>query len=85
MKYFLLLLLLFFILWKPLARLRGRATRNPVQQPGTASAPTGAVDDIVPCAHCGLHLPRSESVGRADSAARFCCPEHRDLGPRAHA
>ena len=41
-----------------------------------------APEDMVRCAHCGVHLPASESV--RDSAARpYCCAEHRGAGPRA--
>lgn len=35
-----------------------------------------AVDDMVRCAHCGIHLPKGESV-QADGKF-FCCSEHRD-------
>ena len=34
-------------------------------------------EDMVRCGHCGVHLPRSESVGAAD--AWFCSEEHRRL------
>lgn len=34
------------------------------------------VDDMVRCAHCGVHLPKGESV-QADGWY-FCCAEHRD-------
>jgi uncharacterized protein len=36
------------------------------------------IEDMVRCAHCGMHLPRSESI---ESGGRhFCSAEHR----RAH-
>lgn len=35
-----------------------------------------AAEDMVRCAQCGLHLPRSESV-QADGRF-FCSAEHRD-------
>lgn len=34
------------------------------------------VDDMVRCVHCGVHLPKGESV-QADGQF-FCCAEHRD-------
>lgn len=34
------------------------------------------VEDMVRCAHCGVHLPRSESI-QADGQF-FCSAEHRD-------
>ncbi|MEO8333268.1 MAG: PP0621 family protein [Gallionella sp.] len=33
-------------------------------------------EDMVRCAHCGVHLPRSESI-RAEGRD-FCSAEHRD-------
>jgi uncharacterized protein len=35
-----------------------------------------AAEDMVRCAHCGMHLPKGESV-RADGRD-FCSAEHRD-------
>lgn len=40
------------------------------RQPGAR-----AVEDMVRCAHCGLHLPKSESV--AARGEFFCSDEHR--------
>lgn len=37
---------------------------------------TIAAEDMVRCAHCGLHLPKGESV-QADGQF-FCSAEHRD-------
>ena len=34
-------------------------------------------EDMVKCAHCGVYLPRSESV--ASGNLSFCCEEHRRL------
>ncbi|HYC44064.1 MAG TPA: PP0621 family protein [Burkholderiales bacterium] len=34
-------------------------------------------EDMVRCAQCGVHLPRSESL--ASEGAFFCTPEHRRL------
>jgi uncharacterized protein len=52
-----------------------KATRRP--RKGTkASAP-----QIVACAHCGVHLPRDETV--VDGEGRVYCDEaHRLAGPR---
>ncbi|MFZ2541397.1 MAG: PP0621 family protein [Gallionella sp.] len=42
-----------------------------------ASAQNQAIaEDMVRCAHCGVHLPRSESL-RADGLD-FCNAQHRD-------
>ena len=37
-------------------------------------APPRAPEDMVRCAHCGVHLPRSES--HAESGEFFCSEEH---------
>lgn len=29
---------------------------------------------LIACGHCGLHLPRSEAIWRADQP--FCCEDH---------
>ena len=36
--------------------------------------PAGAAEDMVRCAHCGVHLPRSES--HAGGGNVFCSEEH---------
>ncbi len=41
--------------------------------PAQEIAPT---EDMVRCAHCGVHLPVSESVRANDQL--FCCASHRD-------
>lgn len=30
--------------------------------------------DLIACGHCGLHLPRTEAIWRADQP--FCCEDH---------
>jgi len=49
-----------------LARKRGK---RPVQVPE---------ESMVPCAHCGVNLPRSEALEA--SGRFFCSEEHRRLG-----
>ncbi len=65
-------------LFSRVARLRGDATgpgKRAAEQ-GTPARPT----DIVPCAHCGVHLPRAEAI--ADDGDFFCGEVHRRLGRR---
>jgi uncharacterized protein len=40
-----------------------------------AKGKTEIADDMVRCAHCGVHLPRSESLMSLDKF--YCCDEHR--------
>ncbi|NJD26379.1 MAG: hypothetical protein FIB06_13355 [Betaproteobacteria bacterium] len=78
MKYLILLAVVAVIWWVWSKRARG---------PRAAShAPTREkeVERIVACAHCGVHIPESESIGD-DSGVRYCCAAHRDArggGPR---
>jgi uncharacterized protein len=39
-----------------------------------------AVGELVTCAHCGVHLPRSEA--RSAGGNHFCSEEHWRLGPK---
>lgn len=45
-----------------------------------ARRPPKPDEDMVRCRHCGLHLPRGESVAFDD--AFFCSEEHRKLDVR---
>ena len=47
------------------------------KQRESAAKPT---EDMVQCAHCGVHLPRGDSI--AEGSRYFCSTEHRQLhGP----
>jgi len=41
---------------------------------GDARPPAGAGEDMVKCARCGVHLPRSESL--TTRGHFYCSPEH---------
>ncbi|TRZ69093.1 MAG: hypothetical protein D4S02_02795 [Rhodocyclaceae bacterium] len=49
----------------------GRRQRKPPSAPPAQS--------MVACAHCGLHLPESESL--KSGGQHYCCEQHRGLGP----
>lgn len=38
-------------------------------------------EDMVTCAHCGVHLPSSDAITRPDRTT-YCSTAHRHLGPR---
>lgn len=58
-------------LWGGHARSGTSATaRRPAKEPA-------APESMVRCAHCGLHLPRSEALTLPDGRA-YCCAAHRD-------
>ena len=73
MKYLVLLLVLVvaFGFWK--------SRRNLAQpsRPHQPSPPTP--QDMVACAHCGLHLPRTDAI--VQYGAHYCCADLLRAGP----
>jgi len=69
MKYLVVLAVLAvaYTLWRS-----QRAAARPPQRPGA-----GAPQDMVACAHCGVHLPRGEALMQRGRS--YCCQAHRDL------
>jgi len=63
----LLIILVFVGAWWILKKYRNSLTRK-------EPPPAGAAEDMVRCAHCGVHLPRSES--HPGSGKFFCSEEH---------
>ncbi len=63
---------------------RRRDKPKPPAGPARPAPPTPAAAEpqpMVACAHCGVHLPRQDTV--ADAAGRpFCSEAHRLAGPR---
>lgn len=55
----------------------GRAA-GPADGAASATAGEGAVEKMVGCAHCGIHLPLSEALTGVDHR-HYCCEEHRAL------
>ena len=60
----LLIVLALICVWWILRSYRKSITREPPPAP----------EDMVRCAHCGVHLPRSES--HSESGEFFCSEEH---------
>lgn len=81
MKYILVLLVLVIAvgIWRNNRR-RAEQVQRPAAQRETRLQPP---QDMVACAHCGLHLPRSDALmlGHAAQLAYYCCAEHRAQGP----
>jgi uncharacterized protein len=70
MKYLLLFFIFMVLLWQ------WRHARQPkVRQAARKSAPGNAAVAMVPCAHCGLHLPQSDAVQGAKGL--YCSAAHR--------
>jgi uncharacterized protein len=53
-----------------------RALRRPQQK----NKPVAKQGELVQCAHCGVHLPRSEA--RQTEGVLYCSEEHARLGRR---
>lgn len=72
-------------LWRQgrMAESRDARAAAPAAQP--ASRTGTAPQDMVACAHCGLHLPRSEALadGPGGSAPFYCSAAHRQSSRQA--
>lgn len=54
-----------------------RAYARGVESKRTVDAVPKAAEDMVQCVHCGVHLPRSESV--TGNGRSYCSKEHQQL------
>lgn len=82
MKY--LLVLLVIVIAVGVWRSRRRAENLEAQRPAArADNRLQQPQDMVACAHCGLHLPRSDALvlGSAPHPVYYCSAEHRAQGP----
>jgi uncharacterized protein len=69
MKYLVVLVVVVLVLLLARSARRAPAARE------ASPAKSKAIEDMVRCAHCGVHLPRSEALpGRG---GLFCGPAHR--------
>jgi hypothetical protein len=67
-------LLLGWLLW----RLGWRWYRRQLLEQGRRPAAEAPVDQFVPCALCGVHVPRRDALeGLGDKPAWYCSEEHR--------
>lgn len=69
-----LILLVVAAVWLVRRALRSQAAKQVMgQKPANA-------DELVACAHCGVHLPRAEA--RPAAGGLYCSDEHARLGKR---
>lgn len=82
MKYLLVLIVIIIAVgvWRNQRRAEARERRQAAAPRHPGSAPLPAPQDMVECAHCGLHLPRSEAIEAAGQS--YCSAEHRTLAQR---
>lgn len=79
MKYLLVVLVVLFAIW-----LWRHNRREPPQQTHRQPPPPAAFlappQDMVACAHCGLHLPLNDAVPGARVGVYYCGQAHRLQG-----
>jgi uncharacterized protein len=81
MKYLLVLLVVLVGAWLLLGRRRG--DQAPPAGPAAKAGKAGKnkPQEMLACAHCGVHLPQLEAL--MDAGGRpFCSEAHRLAGPR---
>lgn len=80
LKFLLIGVLVVWLLYSPFLR---RKRKGQAKAPAPPPAPKSITEDMVQCAHCGIHLPASEA--QVDSTGHaFCSTAHRQAGPRPH-
>lgn len=79
MKYLVVIVVVAVVLWLMLGR-RGGERAAP---PKARAKRRPELEGMVRCAHCGVHLPRSEALTAGGHS--YCSAAHRDAGPRADA
>ncbi len=73
-KYLVVIVVVAVVLWLMFGRRRTRAVPR-------RDARAKELEGMVACAHCGVHLPRSEAL--AAGGRSYCSAAHRDAGPRS--
>jgi uncharacterized protein len=75
MKYLVLLVVLIVAIgiWR-----KRRDAEEDLPRPA-ARKPLSLPQDMLACAHCGMHVPQSEALVQGPHA--YCCGEHQRRGP----
>jgi uncharacterized protein len=81
-RVLLVMIAVIVLFWLVRRALSGRKPSQPPAQPTDSPGP-----DLVACAHCGVHLPRTEALARPPEAESgkvrfFCSDDHLRLGPK---
>lgn len=83
LKFLLLAVLVLWLLYSPGVRklLRGLRAGEPTGSTRPRDPEPARPVNMVPCAHCGIHLPSSDALVN-DAGQPFCSEAHRRAGPR---
>lgn len=81
MKYLLVVLVVLFAIWLWRHNRREPPHQTHHRPPPPAASPTPPpTQDMVACAHCGLHLPIADAVPGAQAGVYYCGQAHRLQG-----
>lgn len=81
MKYLLLLVIVVAVLWLMRMGRTGETDAKSARDAARGAAPrqrAAPPQEIVACAHCGVHLPRSEALP-GPAGRLYCSESHRQL------
>lgn len=84
MARYLLFALIAFVAWLLLKRtISSSGSRGDQAQPPVPQTPPTDAQEMVPCAHCGVHLPASEAIYQDTPQGResYCSQAHLQRGP----
>ncbi len=76
-----LVLLVLVIAWWLFGRINKARSTAAAQSKRKGGKGAAHAQDMVVCAHCGVHLPLADAL--KDGALHYCGEPHRLLGPRA--
>ena len=81
MKIVVVLGALLLLVWLVLGSVRRAKGDRREGEAAAAERPAPRAEDMVACAHCGVHLPASLALVARGQA--YCSEVHREAGPRA--
>lgn len=79
LKYLLLALVIIWLFYSPALRGKVKGQATPPPKPTPTPTPKQA-ENMVQCAHCGVHLPESDTV-KDGHGHLYCSASHRQAGP----
>lgn len=77
LKYLLLAVVIIWLFYSP--ALRGKRQGGTPTPPAPSPTP-GKAENMVQCAHCGVHLPEGEAL-KDGHGHPYCSAAHRQAGP----